>query len=132
MGEPVHRDENGKAVLARPLGDRKDHDAQIHPFKLHEGRLPVLKETDWILPIAVEEFFAGGELDKAIREAAEFVHEVHDVEYDWVETLRYMAINHEVVPRERALNCLECHRKGGRMDWEALGYGEDPMLKKIR
>lgn len=68
----------------------------------------------------------------AVREAAEFVYEVHDVEYGWVETLRYMAINHEVVPKERALNCLECHREGGRMDWEAQGYGEDPMLKKIR
>ena len=23
--------------------------------------------------------------------------------------------------------CLDCHEKGGRMDWKALGYEKDPM-----
>ena len=42
-----------------------------------------------------------------------------------------MAINHEVVPAGKALECLDCHREGGRMDWKALGYKRDPMLDAI-
>ncbi|RKZ15038.1 hypothetical protein DRQ53_10065 [bacterium] len=131
MGEEIKVGDDGKLSLAHPLGNRKDKQARIHPFKLHEGKLPVMRDKRWILPIAVEEFFADGELDHAVREAAEFAYGVHDFEYDWVETTRYMSINHEVVPAERALDCLECHREGGRMDWDALGYKKDPMLDHI-
>jgi hypothetical protein len=35
-----------------------------------------------------------------------------------------------VVPAEKALNCLDCHGDNGRMDWQALGYSGDPMLKR--
>ena len=94
-------------AIARPLGDRDDPDARIFPFKLHEGRLPVVKDTRWILPIAVEEFFVDGELEKAIREGAESAYGLHDAEWDWVDTRRWMSINHEVMPVDRALGCLE-------------------------
>ena len=52
-------------------------------------------------------------------------------EIEWVETTRYMGIYHEVVPASSALECLDCHREGGRMDWQALGYKKDPMLRAI-
>jgi hypothetical protein len=43
-----------------------------------------------------------------------------------------MGIYHGVVPKENALNCLECHRPGGRMDWQSLGYDRDPLEDKLR
>ena len=131
MGEPVTVQDDGTVGIALPLGDREDENARIYPFKLHEGRLPVTRDTRWILPIAVEEFFVDGDLDKAIREAAESAYGIHDVQWDWVDTRRYMSINHEVVSSDRALDCLDCHRAGGRMDWAALGYPGDPMLEKL-
>ena len=42
-----------------------------------------------------------------------------------------MGIFHEVQPAKNALQCLDCHREGGRMDWQALGYARDPLLEAI-
>jgi len=40
-----------------------------------------------------------------------------------------MGIFHEIPPASSALQCLDCHRPGGRMDWKALGYDSDPLEK---
>jgi hypothetical protein len=36
-------------------------------------------------------------------------------------------VEHEVSPKEEALQCGECHMESNRMDWKALGYKGDPM-----
>ena len=99
---------------------------------MHRGKLPVLDEKQWLVPIATEEFYAHGDIDKAVREAAESFYGMDKIEYSWTDTIRYMGIFHEVVPKENALGCLDCHRPGGRMDWQALGYGSDPLEEKLR
>ena len=55
------------------------------------------------------------------------ISKVRDVDYTWVETTRFMSINHGVEPAEHALRCLDCHGSDGRLDWSALGYDKDPM-----
>jgi hypothetical protein len=50
-----------------------------------------------------------------------------NVEAEWVTTERYMGIFHEVTPKEQALQCMDCHGEGARLDWEALGYEGDPL-----
>jgi hypothetical protein len=30
--------------------------------------------------------------------------------------------------RTQALRCLDCHREGGRLDWQELGYKRDPLI----
>jgi hypothetical protein len=47
--------------------------------------------------------------------------------YQFVKTASYIAAQHEVSPKEDALQCGECHMGGKRMDWKALGYKGDPM-----
>ena len=111
-----------------PEGRRKDKGAKIHAFKLHRAKLPVLKDQQWLVPIAVDEFFIDGDMEKAVHEGAEVAYGIHDAEYEWVETTRYMGIFHGVRPADQALQCLDCHREGGRMDWQALGYKKDPLL----
>jgi len=49
-------------------------------------------------------------------------------EYGFAQTETYWPINHQVDPKEKALKCLDCHKGGTRMDWQALGYEGDPML----
>ena len=39
-----------------------------------------------------------------------------------------MGLFHEVVPAAQALSCLDCHREGGRLDWQELGYKRDPLI----
>jgi len=128
MGDKVTYNDDGTVTVMAPQGSRKDKRAKINAFKLHEGVLPLLKEKEWLIPIAVDEFFIDGDMDKAVREGAAAAYGIHDFDYEWVNTKRYMGIFHEVRPADKALQCLDCHREGGRMDWQALGYKEDPLL----
>jgi hypothetical protein len=132
MGEPVHEDADGTVGIMIPEGRRKDKDAKLYAFKLHQGVLPVLKEERWLIPIAVEEFFADGDIDRAVHEGAATAYGIDEPAYEWIRTTRYMGIFHEVQPAERALGCLDCHREGGRLDWQALGYGQDPLLRHLK
>ena len=64
-------------------------------------------------------------------EGASAAYGIHHPEYEWVNVRRYMGLFHEVQPAENALQCLDCHREGGRMDWAALGYKKDPLLEAM-
>lgn len=144
MGEPVSRQADGTVEIMMPQGGRRDRDARIHPFKLHRGVLPVLADKQWLVPIAVDEFFADGDIDNAVRKGAVAAYATAlptansrkapgaELAYEWVPIVRYMGLNHEVAPRERALQCLDCHSPSGRLDWQALGYKRDPLDEAFR
>jgi len=123
------RNSDGLIEMMVPLGSREDALSKIHAFKVHKGRLPVLAGKDWIIPIVVEEFFADGDMDKAVKNAAEEMYGVDDAKYTWNDTIRYMGIFHGVEPAESALECLDCHGDNGRMSWKDLGYEMDPLSK---
>jgi hypothetical protein len=125
-GQPVERNELGEVIMAAPIGSRDDPNSKIKPFKLHKGVLPVLDDRQWLVPIGTEEFYAHGDIDRAVREGAEYYYGLDDIDYSWTETSRYMGIYHEVVPKEDALKCKDCHGRKTRLDWEALGYEGDP------
>ncbi len=129
---PVRLQPDGTVGMMVPQGSRDDPKARIYPFKLHRGRMPVLDDTNWIIPIVVEEFFADGDIDRAVRNAAREFYGIENAKYHWVDTTRYMGIFHEVQPAKNALQCLDCHGPHGRLDWKALGYEGDPMLALLR
>jgi hypothetical protein len=129
---PVRVLADGAVGMMVPQGGRGDSEARIAPFKLHRGRMPVLNDRSWIVPIVVEEFFADGDIDRAVKNAAAEMYGVKDARFHWVNTERYMGLYHEVVPAAQALGCLGCHAPGGRLDWKALGYDGDPMLALMK
>jgi hypothetical protein len=126
-GQPVTQREDGVIQMVTPQGSRADDGAKLHAFKVHRGKMPVESNRRWLLPINVEEFFANGDIDAAVREAAHVLYHMEDFEYEWVEVERWMGIYHEVQPAENALRCLDCHGPDGRLDWAGLGYEADPM-----
>ena len=130
--QPVRRLADGAIGMMLPQGDRNDPKARIYPFKLHRAKMPVLDGKDYIVPIVVEEFFADGNIDKAVKQAGLDTYGIKDAHYSWNDTVRYMGIFHEVTPAAKALSCLDCHAPGGRLDWKALGYQGDPMLTLLR
>jgi hypothetical protein len=132
MGEPIKPGKDGKVGIMVPEGKRRDRRSRLQAFKLHQGVLPVLKDRRWLVPLAVDEFFADGDVDKAVRGAAAIVYGIDDPSFEWVPTVRYMGIYHEVQPAESALGCLDCHAPQGRLDWQALGYKADPLNKHLR
>ena len=127
LGQPVAPRADGTVAMMLPQGTRSDPTAKLHAFKLHRGKLPLLSEPKWVVPIVVERFFADGDIDRAVRQAAEETYGLHDASFTWVDTIRYMGIYHEVVPADQALGCLDCHGDNGRLDWAGLGYERDPL-----
>lgn len=127
LGEPVHRLADGTVGMMVPQGSRQDPKAKIFAFKLHRGRLPMLDDKKWLIPIVVEQVFPSGKIDEPVKSAAREIYGIADAKYSWTETSRYMGIFHGVEPANKALGCLECHSPKGRLDWKALGYEGDPI-----
>lgn len=131
LGEKVKREKDGTVPVMIPEGSRKDKNSKLYAFKLHQGTLPMLKDQQWLIPLAVDEFFVDGDIEKAVAEGAAVTYGIEDPDYEWVPVKRYMGIFHGVRPADQALQCLDCHREGGRMDWKGLGYKKDPLLSKM-
>ena len=129
-GEPVTRLADDSVGIMMPEGSREDPKAKLYAFKLHKGKLPLLAEKNWLIPITVEHFFANGEIDPAVKSAAKTVYGLDNVKYSWVDTTRLMGIFHGVQPKAKALKCMSCHGKNSVMDWKALGYKGNPMRVK--
>jgi hypothetical protein len=126
LGEPLKKDVNGNIEMMVPEGSRADDASKIFAFKVHRAKLPVLDGKGWVIPIDVEEFFQNGELDHAVKAAAESDYGVKNASYQFQPTIRYMGVFHGVRPAKYALSCKDCHGENSRMDWKQLGYGSDP------
>ncbi len=92
--------------------------------------MPVMTGSRWIIPMQVEELFADGNVDAAVKNASRNVYGIPEPTYSWTDTVRYMGIFHGVPPASKAVPCLGCHSPGGRLDWKALGYPEDPLTRR--
>jgi hypothetical protein len=66
--------------------------------------------------------FQTGIMDNAIRSGATALGWTLPQGYSFLETDRYMQINHTVQPSSMALGCNDCHNTGTRIDFNALGY----------
>lgn len=129
-GEPVKRLSDGSAGIMVPQGSRQDLTAKIYAFKMHKGRLPLLLQKDWLIPITVEHFFSNGMVDPAVKNAAKEIYGIDNASYSWIDTTRYMGVFHGVQPKAKALKCVDCHGAAGIMDWKSLGYKGNPMTVK--
>ncbi|MDX1733148.1 MAG: hypothetical protein R3228_02240, partial [Halioglobus sp.] len=90
-GKAVRRDARGRVAMILPEGDRDDPQARIAPFKLHRGRLPVLKQQQWLAPLTTEELYVHGNPDQAVRDGVRHWYglEVDADDFVWEETIRY-------------------------------------------
>ncbi len=130
-GVPVTVGSDGAIQMVTPMGSRDDPEAKLYAFKVHGGRMPVLKDKRWLLPINAEDFFGSSQIDLRVRQAAEVFYDMKDIEYEWMEIKRFMGIFHEVQPGQDALRCLDCHGDDGRLDWAGLGYEADPLAAAL-
>ncbi|WP_434086821.1 tetrathionate reductase family octaheme c-type cytochrome [Shewanella psychrotolerans] len=125
--------------LTYPLGDIADTTAKIYPFKVHRGKQIYDKKQNIFVTAKV--YGKGGywkdfDWDKAAKlgmEANQALAEKgikYSGEHGFAETEMWWRINHMVSPKDQALKCNDCHNKGTRLDWNALGYQGDPMKNK--
>jgi hypothetical protein len=151
-------DEIGSArpvVLNRPVGEPRNPVARIHAFKVHRANQPYDSErSTLVIPNLWGGFWHHFDWGKAIADGMAGAGLEYSGSYDFVETLQYTGIHHEVVPASRALGCTDCHAAADvactrchgsataadveaytqrnypegppRLDFKALGYDGDP------
>ncbi len=129
LDEPVKKQANGKVAMYTPDGSIADSKARIYAFKYHTGRLPIEASTGMMIPVQVGVVFRSGNNLQAVKAGAKnfLGRDVPASDIGWVDTERYMGLFHEVQPKDKALDCNDCHMGGSRLDWKTLGYKGDPM-----
>lgn len=123
-------DPSGITVLNAPLGGINDPNSLIWPFKIHRAQQPYDTVYNYLLqPKTVGEggFWTEFDWDQALRLGSEVVNMDYSGQYGFATTDMYWNLSHMVAPKERALQCTDCHGESGRMDWRGLGYYGDPM-----
>ncbi|MGW8273041.1 MAG: tetrathionate reductase family octaheme c-type cytochrome [Thermodesulfovibrionales bacterium] len=124
----VIEDPSKAVYISRPSGSIGDLSSRIHPFKVHRARQPMDKRFRYLLvPHLYKGLWDHLDWEAALREGAAGADMEFSGSFEFITTLAFGAINHEVAPKEEALSCDECHGESGRIDWRALGYGDgDP------
>ncbi|MCO5251941.1 MAG: tetrathionate reductase family octaheme c-type cytochrome [Candidatus Kapabacteria bacterium] len=144
--KPVYRWFNGKADYyeigdkfeSQPIqmnvlnGSISDSKAKIYPFKIIRGKqiYDVVNNYLIVPKLFGEDGFENGyDWNKAAENGMKSVNLAYSGKFDFVETVMLQPIHHMVAPKSQAIKCTSCHSKNGIMDWNELGYSEDPMKK---
>ncbi|MBU2515148.1 tetrathionate reductase family octaheme c-type cytochrome [bacterium] len=103
---------NEKVVtaLTLPVGNINDPASRIYPFKVHRGKQisdAVLKHL--IAPKLWEGYWKHFDWGKAAEEGSKASGLEYSGEYEFIETVMYWGLTHEVMPKENALSCANCH-----------------------
>ena len=129
-------------VLAKPTADYTTPGAMIYPFKKMIGNQPADAGNQTML---VPHLFgtAGGpnpfwgkyDWSLALTDGANYTGQTYTGAYEFVDTVMYLTVNHEIAPPEQALGmdsaCGDCHTSDV-IDWIGLGWSDDPVLGGTR
>jgi len=126
-------DPSSPLYLNKINGNIADKKSKIYPFKKMIGKQPYdIVNNYLIIPklFGADGYWKTFDWVKASELGMKEVNLAFSGEVGFIETFMYWPQNHAVTPKEKAVKCTECHSKGNRMDWEALGYKNgDPMKK---
>ncbi len=121
-------------LINKPLGGPRDPEAKIWPFKVHRGRQIYDTVNNYLL--TPRTWGPGGywtdfDWDEACRLGVETSGLKYSGHYGWVETAMYWPLSHMVQPKEKALQCVDCHGDRGVLNWRQLGYEGDPAFRGV-
>ncbi len=108
LGDRINTE--GVTELNKPMGDFRDPSARIYPFKIHRGKqISDAVHKHLITPKLFGGFWKHWNWDRAARDGMQASGLQYSGEYEFVETVMYWGLTHEVIPKEEALSCAECH-----------------------
>lgn len=123
--------------IAKPVGSFDDPDSKLYPFKKMVGRQPADKNNKTMLvphlfgkKAGDNPFWGVYDWGLALAEGAAYAGQTYSGEYEFVDTVMYLKVSHEIAPAENALDCEDCHNGG--IDFVALGYPQDPWNSSPR
>ena len=124
--------------LASPTATYKTPGAMIYPFKKMTGNQPGDAVKHLVL---IPNLFGNATSDPkaywvsfnwadALASGAAYTGQPYSGQYEFVETVMLLKVDHEVAPADMAYGkdngCVDCH-DGDQIDWAALGWAGDPM-----
>lgn len=130
------------AVLAEPVGDYTDPDAMIYPFKKMIGNQPADANNQTVLVPHLfgtaggpNAFWGNWDWNLSLQDAAIVTGQPYTGAFEFIDTVMYLTVNHEVAPSEQAYGmngaCGDCHISGV-IDWTELGWTDDPVTGGTR
>ena len=113
-------------------GSIDDESAKITPFKVMRGKQIYDSKNNYLIApklFGKDGYWKTFNWDKASKLGMTEINLDYSGKYGFVETEMYWPINHMVAPASKSLRCTACHSRNGskRLDWEKLGYKDDPM-----
>ena len=102
----------GPTAITDPAGEIKDPNSRIYPFKVMGGRQAADAVYNYLL---VPHLYGRGgfwetlDWHKAFADGMEAAGLPYSGKYEWVETVMYIGLNHEVLPKIFSLSCVQCH-----------------------
>jgi octaheme c-type cytochrome (tetrathionate reductase family) len=128
--------------LGSPTATYKDADAKIYPFKKMTGNQAFDKNNKtvlvphlWGTVTGPNPYWSKYDWNLALQDNANYLPAYHSGtpvytgQYEFLDTVMLLKVDHEVAPKEQALGrnnaCGDCHF-GNQVDWPALGWTKDP------
>lgn len=134
LGDEI--DPTETTVLNQPLGERRNPEARIFPFKIHRAVQPYdANRRVLVLPKLWGGFWSHHDMGRAIEEGMRAANLDYSGEYAYAETAMYTGIHHEVVPAVEALGCRDCH-EAEAVDCagchQGIGEPDEPVGRVLR
>ncbi len=123
------RTEQGKVTVLQEPGPRRPG-SRIRPFmvqygtQLYDARYRYLVSPQ--LNPGPGPLFPDADWETIARRGMNSFRLPYSGRHDFTVTLTQRRLDHGTVPAAQALDCMDCHGATTRMDWQALGYEQDP------
>ncbi|MBN2358291.1 MAG: Ni/Fe-hydrogenase cytochrome b subunit [Deltaproteobacteria bacterium] len=106
-GDPIG---SAPVILHAPAGDKSDPGSRIWPFQVY-GAMQLYDRERRILatPELAAGYWSHSDGSRALADGVAEAGLEHTFQRDFIETRAYTALQHQVVPAERALGCADCH-----------------------
>lgn len=105
-------DPSGVVALSHPVGDSKDANSRIYPFKVHRGVQPYDKVHKTLLTPMLsgpKGYWSTLDWQVALDSGAKSLGLPFSGEFDFVETTYVYPTTHMVAPKDNVVACTECH-----------------------
>ncbi|MEA3287045.1 MAG: tetrathionate reductase family octaheme c-type cytochrome [Candidatus Marinimicrobia bacterium] len=121
-------------MINQPLGDRDDENAKLYPFKVMRGKqIYDTENKHLIIPQLWKGYWTHFDWNRASEVGMKAAKLEYSGHYDFIATEMYSGLAHMVAPASESLKCRACHRgQERRIDWKALGYPGDQIIRKYQ
>lgn len=122
----------GAYPTSRPEGDINDTTSKLYPFKYKTAEQPMTSGSNQLIALDTSVFFMSADAIAATSSGLANMGLAENTPYEWVLTDTYQLLNHQVSPKEQALQCADCHQNTAQMDLPGeLGYNLKGSMSSV-